>query len=325
MQIHFSRRAIILLMLASSFLVATPASRADDKLSLKDGDRIVWIGGTLIEREQVSGYWETMLAAALPDKTITNRNLGWSGDTVWCDSRGMFDPADQGYARTLELATAQKPTLIILAYGGNEAFAGEPGLSRFLEQYRKLVSDLSKTGARFAFLLPIDMDPAACPSPSEAEHYNQLVETYRKAIRDLAHELKAPVIDLSHPAADEKQLKNCPLTSDGMHLTACGYWAYAHRLRDQIEDANKDVTLPVPADPYPTAATVSTSDRLERIRSEIVQKNELFFHRWRPQNFTYIFGFRKHEQGNNAVEIPQFDPLIEKREAEIAKLQKAGG
>jgi hypothetical protein len=57
------------------------------------------------------------------------------------------------------------------------------------------------------------------------------------------------------------------------------------------------------------------------LRSEIVAKNELFFHRWRPQNFTYIFGFRKYEQGNNAVEIPQFDPLIEKHEQEIAKKQ----
>jgi hypothetical protein len=48
----------------------------------------------------------------------------------------------------------------------------------------------------------------------------------------------------------------------------------------------------------------------------------LFFHRWRPQNETYIFGFRKHEQGNNAVEIPQFDPLVTQIETEIDKLKK---
>lgn len=58
----------------------------------------------------------------------------------------------------------------------------------------------------------------------------------------------------------------------------------------------------------------------EALRREILAKNELYFHRWRPQNVTYLFGFRKHEQGNNAVEIPQFDPLVEARESTIRTL-----
>jgi len=45
-------------------------------------------------------------------------------------------------------------------------------------------------------------------------------------------------------------------------------------------------------------------------------------HRSRPENVTYLFLFRKHEQGNNAVEIPQFDPLIEADEKEIERLKK---
>jgi hypothetical protein len=43
----------------------------------------------------------------------------------------------------------------------------------------------------------------------------------------------------------------------------------------------------------------------------------LYFHRWRPQNETYLFGFRKHEQGKNGIEIPQFDPLVEAKEKAI--------
>jgi hypothetical protein len=38
-----------------------------------------------------------------------------------------------------------------------------------------------------------------------------------------------------------------------------------------------------------------------------INEKPLFFHRWRPANWTYLFGFRKHEQGRNAVEIPRFD------------------
>jgi hypothetical protein len=58
----------------------------------------------------------------------------------------------------------------------------------------------------------------------------------------------------------------------------------------------------------------------EQLREAIVEKNLLYFHRWRPQNVTYLFGFRKHEQVNTAVEIPQFDPLVAEREATIRSL-----
>ncbi len=64
------------------------------------------------------------------------------------------------------------------------------------------------------------------------------------------------------------------------------------------------------------------ADQVEKLLAVINAKNELYFHRWRPQNETYLFGFRKHEQGNNSVEIPQFDPLIAEKEAEIARLKK---
>lgn len=60
--------------------------------------------------------------------------------------------------------------------------------------------------------------------------------------------------------------------------------------------------------------------QVEQLRAAINKKNELFFHRHRPQNETYLFLFRKHEQGNNAVEIPAFDPLIEQEEERIAQL-----
>src|SRR5581483_11736090 len=41
-------------------------------------------------------------------------------------------------------------------------------------------------------------------------------------------------------------------------------------------------------------------DQVENLRQAIIAKNELFFDRWRPENQTYLFGFRKYEQGKNA-------------------------
>ena len=66
------------------------------------------------------------------------------------------------------------------------------------------------------------------------------------------------------------------------------------------------------------------SEQAEPVRQAIIAKNRLYFYRWRPQNETYLFGFRKHEQGNNAREIPLFDPLVDEKEQEIATLEGSG-
>lgn len=63
-------------------------------------------------------------------------------------------------------------------------------------------------------------------------------------------------------------------------------------------------------------------EQVEMLRLAIVEKNRQFFHRWRPQNETYLFGFRKHEQGINAKEVAEFDALVAKAEREIALLRK---
>ena len=56
---------------------------------------------------------------------------------------------------------------------------------------------------------------------------------------------------------------------------------------------------------------------------QVMRKDELFFNRWRPHNETYLFGFRKHEQGQNAKEIPLFDPLIEAEDKRIQEQKRS--
>ena len=62
-------------------------------------------------------------------------------------------------------------------------------------------------------------------------------------------------------------------------------------------------------------------DQSAKLQETIAYKNLQYFNRWRPQNETYIFGFRKKEQGHLAPEIPQFDPIVAEKEADIAKLR----
>ena len=63
-------------------------------------------------------------------------------------------------------------------------------------------------------------------------------------------------------------------------------------------------------------------DQAEELRRLLVEKNDLFFHRARPQNQAYLWGFRRHEQGNNFKEVPMFGPLIQQKEEEIFALNK---
>src|SRR5580765_5012703 len=96
-----------------------------------DGDRIVFLGGTLVERDQAYGYFESFLLARFPDVNFTFRNLGWSGDTVWGEARAVFGSQKDGYNALLKQVNEAKPTILLVNYGMNESFAGEAGLSHF--------------------------------------------------------------------------------------------------------------------------------------------------------------------------------------------------
>ena len=105
------------------FLLAIIASTAPaaEPFEFKDGDRVVLIGGTLIEREQRYGYWETVLTALHPYKDITFRNLGWSGDTVWGEAMARFGGPAEGFRHRQQHIAALQPTVIILGFGGRAA------------------------------------------------------------------------------------------------------------------------------------------------------------------------------------------------------------
>ncbi|MGH8016691.1 MAG: hypothetical protein ACREIA_00090 [Opitutaceae bacterium] len=84
---------------ARFFLCAFPASlaivfagcagRDSSAFELRDGDRVVFLGDTVIERDQYHGWLEVMLASRFPGKNITFRNLGWSADTPEGASRTL--------------------------------------------------------------------------------------------------------------------------------------------------------------------------------------------------------------------------------------------
>ena len=259
-----------------------------------DGDRVVVIGSTLIEREQAGGYWELALTLRNKDKAVTFRNLGWSGDTVWGESRGSFDGQAKGYAKLLELTKELKPTVIVLCYGQNESYAGDTRLKAFAAQYEKLLKDLAATKARFVLMSPTPFQEVKPLKGAKAKNEN--LAKYVAATKELATARKVDFVDAFGSLVGKPAVP----TENGIHYSDEGY-----RGTRTIFSAGE------------TIDNSATDD----LRKAIVAKNELFFHRWRPQNETYLFGFRKHEQGKNGKEIAEFDPLVAKEEAKIAELR----
>jgi lysophospholipase L1-like esterase len=368
--------------LALLVLVPGPAL-AGEPFYLKDGDRVVFVGDGLIEREQRSGYWETALTSRFPDQNVVFRNLGWSGDTVYGRARAGFDTAADGFRRLREHVAALKPTVIVVGYGGTDSFDGPAGLRAFRKGLDVLLDALAATGARIVLLSPIRHEDLGRPLPDPSEH-NKNLRLYTVVLRRAASARGYAFVDLFELLGDGAQKPAAPLTDNGIHLTADGYRRSAAVLEralglpprqwrvDVMAQATATAEGPSVAAPEITPLRFRVKDELlplaeeriltvrglapgtyalrvdgepvaqataavwaagvhltrgpecaqaERLRQAIVEKNRLYFYRWRPQNETYLFGFRKAEQGQNASEIPQFDPLVARQEAEIARLR----
>jgi lysophospholipase L1-like esterase len=308
----------MILSAALAVLLSAQPAQPAKPFEFKDGNRVVWLGNTLVEREQRYGYWETALLAANADKTITLRNLGWSGDTVFGEARVGFDlnQPNKGFERMVSLTLELKPTVIFIAYGTNESFEGKDGLPKFEKGLEKLLDALKPAKARIVLFTPMRFEKS--PSLPDTKSMNEKLGLYRESIKAIAEKRDHYFADLYEEIGKVRRavLKESDpgqfFTDNGMHLTQEGY---------SRTDVAFLVTIGCKTSAIEKVVDLKKSDH-EALRKAVITKNELFFHRWRPQNETYLFGFRKHEQGKNAKEVAEFDPLVAKAEEEIIKLRK---
>ena len=184
--------------------------------------------------------------------------------------------------------------------------------------YERLLGELEEHTDRIALLSTSPVWPpeqrAAGPDPKQI---NAMRQRYNEAIRGLAERRGHGYIDVFGPLREAQARTDRRLTANGVNLNERGYQVLGRVLLGTLGDGS--------IDPLRTTA-VERRPAYKKLRQLVRQKNELFFRRWRPQNTTYLYFFRKHEQGQNAKEIPQFDPLIAEREKQIRELcEKLGG
>ncbi len=115
----------------------TPAVSADEPL-LKAGDRVAVLGGTFVERMQLSGAVEAQLQCRRPEWRLSFRNLGWSGDDVHGIARKVFDSPEDGFQRLLRDVDTADASVVLVAYGFSEASDGVEAVERFEPGLRRL-------------------------------------------------------------------------------------------------------------------------------------------------------------------------------------------
>ncbi|MEX2395614.1 MAG: SGNH/GDSL hydrolase family protein [Balneolales bacterium] len=387
----------ITLLLNETFVSETDENTAPQKsyqphFELKDGDRVVFLGNSLMEKDLKHGYLEVALTSRWPNQDITFRNLGWSGDTVFGDARSYFTNPPSAYGHLVNQLNEAQPTVVFIAYGANEASEGEAGIPGFSKGLNQLLTVIEDLEAKAILLSPVPHFTKNDSDVKQSQLQNENLKRYSEAISETALERDVRFINLFHSLIEIG--KKFDITTNGIHLNETGYyflssiietglglpsrewsaqvdvsdfttWAKGATISDVKKDkdtgniqfsiddhylpyplpAHEQITqnreikmtglnkgsysLTVDGEYFITATSSEWSEGVKisnepsynqanHLRDLIVKKNELYFHKYRPQNRTYLLGFRSHEQGHNAVELNQFDSLIQKAEDQIA-------
>lgn len=180
-------------------------------------------------------------------------------------------------------------TVVIAQFGKMESFAGPDGLPAFVEAYGKLLDHLGAGHRRLALL-----SPGVLAAPADPARQGQL-RAYVAAIKGLAEKKGARFVD----------------------------WAEVAVLANPADQTG---VSPIPAlglAPAPLSREASA-----RLLARVREKNMLWFHYWRPQNWAFLHGDRTEQPSSRdhldpskrwfPAEMEQWLPLIAEKEHAIS-------
>tara|TARA_B100001093_G_scaffold475196_2_gene500586 strand:+ start:9489 stop:12764 length:3276 start_codon:yes stop_codon:yes gene_type:complete len=272
-------------------------------LRVEQGDRIAFVGNTLLDRGGQFGFFESMLYQSFPELDLRIRNFSWSADEV------DLQPRPDNFATVSQHLAHEKIDIIFAAFGFNESFGGAAKVEEFKNRLRAYLEEIKtsafngETGPRIVLISPIANENTH--KVLAADMNNNRIALYVRAMEEVAAEEKvgfANVFDVTRTAMDDPDTQ---LTINGAHMTEQGYAIYADQVyREVFQKSPPDVT--------------------EAIRGNVVDKNRQFFRRYRPVNSFYYVGGRKKSYGylDFLPAMRNFDLLTANREARIHALAR---
>ncbi len=260
---------------------ATDAA-ADAAFELRKNERIALVGGSLAERMNLFGYFETLLHTRFPEKQLVFRNFGWPADEVGNQQR----PSD--YTKIDDPMAEFGPQCFICFFGFNEHFAGDSPaqIADFKKQYKQWIDDYrakystADRPARFVLVSPIAFEESLSRHLPNAKSNNVTLAKYTQAIGELAAELNVPFVNLF--AASQKAFAEeagTQYTINGVHTNEQGDRLVAGGLDQQLFRSQ-----------HPTGMDVST---FHDVREWVNDKSWLHLQDYRMLNGWYVYGGRR--------------------------------
>ena len=326
---------VFLLLLTLAYGPTLAQNKSPNAFTLKDGDRVVFLGNSIFENEFQYGYLELALTTRFADKGITFRNLGWTGDNVWGEARSTYTNPPTPYEHLMEDITKAAPTVVFLAYGGVEAQEGQPGLAHFKDGLNKLIDKIESLGAKTVLLSTIPVVSADTSQHIDAR--NADLKLYSKAISEVAAQRSKQFIDIYQPIEALSQKEN--IIENTVHLNEAGYYhlalilEHALGLTDSKVETNfeaeafsksadgsvmttfKKLPLFLPL-PWPADAAGSTA-QLETVRIRGLKKG--YYTLTAGHNQVVTASAKDWEKGVDIIQGPQFEQSARIREMIIRK------
>ena len=383
-------KSVFFALLSGIILITAPfdaTAQNTSEFELKHGDRVVFLGDGLFEVAHDYGWLEYALTTRWPDRKVTFRNIGWSGDTPRGTSRDHFTNPPTPYEHLIEQITTERPTIAFVGYGSYLGFEDEDAITPFMEDLSALLDTLDTRNIQPILVSPAPHESFKSPNP-DPDAVNRKLKQVSEAIKTLANDRGTLFIDLYtrlYPAAMDPDQS---ITQNSIHLNSHGYQLAAAALETELglpprldnwtvnigdavpsytpvsnlqrtEDRVSFVLTPpvlpmvsgnetpidfsieglprgrfilkindeeiMTASSRDFAAGVSFTHpqlgQAEQVRQLIVDKNAVHFHQYRPQNETYLVGFREYEQGQNARELELLNSFIGQKENDIGRWQ----
>jgi glucose/arabinose dehydrogenase len=291
-------------VLAEAAFSPRAARSAEPQLTIEKGDRVILMGGTLAERMQYFGHFETLLHLRFPEHNLVVRNLGWSADEL--DLR----PRSAGFKDHGHRLEDHRPDVILAFFGFNESFAGPGGLDAFKAKLEKFVTETTTTAyngmrpPRLVLVGPIAHEDIKDPHLPDGSVNNANLALYSKAMADVAGAKSVPFVDLFTPTKDVLFEDGQRYTINGIHLNERGDAAAGIIL-------DRALFGPSQSDAHPKLRI--------QLRAAVNEKNLQFFYDYRAINGCYIYGGRKTPFGvvNFPAEFAKLRAMIAKRDERI--------
>ncbi|MCB1122441.1 MAG: SGNH/GDSL hydrolase family protein, partial [Verrucomicrobiae bacterium] len=263
----FHIRSLFLLVFA--ILPGWVVAQKNQVFELFDGDRIVFVGNTFVERAIDYGQIEAALTTQWPQRKFTFRNLGWSGDDPRGRSRRFFGTVEDGFNHLQTHVEGLAPTVIFVAYGAMESYAGQEGLGDFEKNMEHLLGMLEKTKARIVILSPCPQEQLPPPMPKVDEH-NRNLELYARSLENIARKHRYRFIDLFSLMKSSIADPNTQLTDNGVHLNDTGYKVAAEFILKGMGISNTPNSLAVSARGGLVASTGLNVSQVKPLRNGVL-------------------------------------------------------